>query len=64
MPRYEPEPLSSDDQVRELAALLAKGLLRWSRSQKPVTPDASPSVETVENSLELSRQSWLSVHSG
>ena len=64
MPRAESEPLSPEDQVRELAALLAKGLLRWSQAQKPVTPDASPSVETVENPLELSRQSWLSVHSG
>jgi hypothetical protein len=64
MPRYEPEPLSPDDQIRELATLLAKGLIRWSRAQKPVQSDTSPPVETVENSLELSRQSWLSVHSG
>ncbi len=64
MPRYEPDSLSPDEQVRELATLLAKGLLRWSQVQKPVSSDTSLPVETVENPLELSRQSWLSVHSG
>jgi hypothetical protein len=64
MPRYEPEPLSPDDQIRELATLLAKGLLRWSQAQQPLPSDTSPPVETIEKSLELSRQSWLSVHSG
>lgn len=58
------DPLSPDEQVRELATLLARGLLRWSRAEKPVPSEVSPPVETVENSLELSAESWLSVHSG
>lgn len=64
MTTHEPEPLSPDEQVRELANLLAKGLLRWSQAQKPVPSDISPPIESDENSLELPAKSWLSVHSG
>lgn len=65
MPRPEPEALSPDEQVHALAAILAVGVRRWARHRSDRDQkDKPPSAESVENRLDLSPRSWLTVHLG
>jgi hypothetical protein len=61
----EPAALTPDQRLREVAALLARGLLRL-RDRRllpdPSTPEYLP--ESVSNCLELSGETVLSVHTG
>ena len=67
-PHDHPTPLAPDEQLRELARVLAAGLLRLRRPLRPADsgphpgpknpPDSSP------NPLELSGETRLSGHTG
>lgn len=65
----ESNSLSPDEQIRELAALFAKGLLRWhmSRHEEPPDEESAPeptNAKKPQKVLEFPSESRLSVHSG
>jgi len=63
--RYANEQLSPADRRRELASLLAKGVVRWHRMAKGRGDfDAQKSSPGREIPLELSRETRLSVVNG
>jgi hypothetical protein len=58
---------TDDDRIREIAAILAAGVLRLrSRAALPGAPQAVPQIlpESAPNGLELCDESGLSVHTG
>lgn len=63
MPKHrEDEHLSSADRRREVASILAKGVVRWRRRTKTAdTFDAEKSSPGREIGLELGRKTRLSV---
>jgi hypothetical protein len=68
-PHDDPFALSAADRFRELARLLATGVLRLrARPPSPATPDQHPAPKNLPNSvpncLELCPETRLSVHTG
>jgi hypothetical protein len=68
-PYDDPASMSADERFRELARILAAGVLRLpGRSTFPATADPHPAQknlpESVRNCLELSPKTRLSVHTG
>jgi hypothetical protein len=68
-PPLDPTSLTPDERLRELAALLARGLLRLHErrllpgADGPTSPPEKP-PESVSNCLELPGETRLSVHTG
>jgi hypothetical protein len=62
--RPDPDPLSltPDQRLRELARILARGLLRL--RQRRISPAPGNCEETGQNSLEVGPNPRLSVHTG
>ena len=63
MPKHCPSHnLSATDRRREIASILARGVIRWRRRAKASgIIDAQKPTESGENGLELSRETRLSV---
>lgn len=58
-------PLDSSERRRQVASVLAHGVIRWRRQAKsPAITDAQKSAPTGENRLELCRETRLSVSDG
>ena len=66
MPKHrEDEHLSPADRRREIASILAKGVVRWHRRMKTTGAfDAQESSPDAQNCLELSGETRLSVVNG
>ena len=64
--RYDIQPcdMSPDDRLRELAAILARGVQRW-RKQRLFSADSATSVarDSAHTGLELPAEMRLSVNS-
>jgi hypothetical protein len=64
-PDDAPLSLSPEQRLRELARILARGLLRLHQSRiSPPEADSRNCEETGQNSLEVGRDPRLSVHTG
>jgi hypothetical protein len=65
MPTRTETPLSSADRRRQVASILAKGVIRWRRRAKAAgIIDAPGSPQNPETRLELSGETRLSVSDG
>ena len=65
MPPRTDAPLSPTERRRQVASILARGVVRWRRQVKSAAiSDAQESAPTGENRLELSRETRLSVSDG
>lgn len=65
MPSRTEAPLSPTERRREVASILARGVVRWRRQAKSTAiSDAQESAPAAENRLELSRKTRLSVSDG
>jgi hypothetical protein len=68
-PHDDPARMTADERLREVAAILAAGLLRLrSRAALPIDPGQVPSPEnppeTGQDRLEVRPETVLSVHAG
>jgi hypothetical protein len=61
MPTRTEAPLDPADRRRQIASILARGVIRRRRQAKSAGIDAQKSAPGAENRLELSRQTRLSV---
>lgn len=62
MPSRTDAPLDPADRRRQVASILARGVIRWHRRAKSAgIIDAEKSPPSAENRLELSRETRLSV---
>jgi hypothetical protein len=65
MPMRTEAPLSPAERRRQVASILARGVMRWRRQAKLTgLVDAQKSASAGENRLELSRKTRLSVSDG
>jgi hypothetical protein len=65
MPSRTDAPLSPAERRRQVASILARGVMRWRRQAKSTAIiDAQESAPTGRNPLELSRETRLSVSDG
>lgn len=65
MPLRKEAPLDPAERRREVASILARGVTRWRRLVKATTiSGAQESAIPVENCLELSHETRLSVSDG
>lgn len=65
MPKRTDAPLDPAERRRQVASILARGVVRWHRHVKSTTTsDAQKSRPAAENRLELSRETRLSVSDG
>lgn len=65
MPTRTEAPLDPSERRRQVASILARGVVRWRRRAKAAAIiDAQESSPTAENRLELSRETRLSVSDG
>ncbi len=65
MPKRADAPLNPADRRRQVASILARGVMRWRRHVKStVISEARKSSPSAENRLELSRETRLSVSDG
>lgn len=65
MPSRTDAPLDPADRRRQVASILARGVIRLRRQVKATTIiDAQESAPAAENRLELSRKTRLSVSDG
>ena len=68
-PHADPAAMTADERLRELAGILAAGILRLrSRSALPADPGERPgpenSPDSGQDSLEVAPKTVLSVHTG
>lgn len=64
-PDADPARMTPDERLREIAAIFASGLLRLrARTALSTDPDAKNLSKTGQDSLELSAETSLSVHTG
>lgn len=62
MPKRTDAPLDPAERRRQVASILARGVIRWRRHARATTIiDAQESAPAAENRLELSRKTRLSV---
>ena len=60
--RTEAHPMSEDERRRRIAAILAKGVIRWRKRARAARIAPTPeSAESLENGLELPGETRLSV---
>lgn len=65
MPTRTDAPLDPADRRRQVASILARGVMRWRRQAKSsAIIDAQESAPAAENRLELSPETRLSVSDG
>jgi hypothetical protein len=65
MPNRTDAPLNPAERRRQVASILARGVVRWRRQAKLTRLiDAQESAPAAENRLELSRETRLSVSDG
>lgn len=65
MPSRTDAPLSPAERRRQVASILARGVIRFRRQAKSAAiSDAQKSAPAAENRLELSRETRLSVSDG
>ena len=65
MPKRTDAPLDPAERRRQVASILARGVVRWRRQMKATTiSDAQESAPAGEKRLELSRETRLSVSDG
>lgn len=65
MPSRTDAPLVPTERRRQVASILARGVIRWRRQAKLTgLVDAQKSAPAAENPLELSRETRLSVSDG
>lgn len=65
MPKRTDAPLNPAERRRQVASILARGVVRWRRRVKTIgISDAQESPPAAENRLELSRETRLSVSDG
>ena len=63
--RTEEQPMSADERRRSIAAILAKGVIRWRRRARAARIAPTPeSSESLKNGLELRGKTRLSVSEG
>lgn len=65
MPKRTDAPLDPAERRRQVASILARGVVRWRRQVKSATiSDVRESAPAAKNRLELSRETRLSVSDG
>lgn len=65
MPKRTDAPLEPAERRRQVASILARGVIRWRRRANATgISDAQESPPAAENRLELSRKTRLSVSDG
>lgn len=65
MPMRTEAPLDPSERRRQVASILARGVIRWRRQARlSTTSDAQVSAPEAETRLELSRKTRLSVSDG
>lgn len=65
MPTRADAPLDPSERRRQVASILARGVIRWRSGVKSTAiSDARESAPSAENRLELSRETRLSVSDG
>jgi hypothetical protein len=68
VPSHDPAALAPDAQLRELARLLAVGLMRLRRpvipAETPPTSATQKSLESTPNHLAVAGQQSVTVHAG
>jgi hypothetical protein len=65
MPPRTDAPLDPAERRRQVASILARGVMRWRRHVRSTAiSDARESCPSAENRLELSRKTRLSVSDG